>query len=124
MNFLKSWKPILITAVVVGFFALFYQAESIRDLYLPPCPFHVLTGMHCPGCGSTRALHKLVHGDVLSAVRFNPLTILATPVIIFLILRKDRTVLTAMPSWILIGIIITFGVLRNIPAYPFTLLQP
>ena len=36
-----------------------------------PCPFHAITGLWCPGCGMTRALHHLLHGDVAGAVSSN-----------------------------------------------------
>jgi len=39
------------------------------------CPFLVLTGFQCPGCGSQRAIHYLLHGDILQAMRLNLLFI-------------------------------------------------
>jgi hypothetical protein len=44
---------------------------------MPPCPLHALTGVPCPGCGSTRAALALAGADVLEAVAFNPLAALA-----------------------------------------------
>jgi len=40
---------------------------------LPPCPFHALTGLPCPGCGATRAALALARGDVAQAFGWNPL---------------------------------------------------
>lgn len=37
------------------------------------CGFANLTGLPCPGCGMTRGLSALLHGDVVQAIRFNPL---------------------------------------------------
>lgn len=41
----------------------------------PPvlCPFHAVTGLPCPTCGSTRALFAFVAGRPLEALRANPL---------------------------------------------------
>jgi Protein of unknown function (DUF2752) len=37
------------------------------------CPVHALTGLDCPGCGSTRAIASLSHGDVIAAFDHNAL---------------------------------------------------
>jgi hypothetical protein len=39
----------------------------------PPCPFHALTGLPCPGCGATRAVLALARGDIAGAFGWNPL---------------------------------------------------
>jgi len=36
------------------------------------CWFKRLTGMECPGCGLTRSVVSLVHGNFLDAWHFNP----------------------------------------------------
>jgi hypothetical protein len=42
--------------------------------YLPPlCSFRRLTGQPCPGCGLTRSLICLGHGQVADSFRFHPL---------------------------------------------------
>ena len=40
----------------------------------PPvlCPFHVMTGLPCPTCGSTRAFFAFLSGQPLHALRLNP----------------------------------------------------
>jgi len=45
--------------------------------FLPVCPWHAWTGWPCPGCGTTRALVRLLHADLLGALAFNPLAALA-----------------------------------------------
>jgi hypothetical protein len=45
--------------------------------FVPPCPFHALTGVPCVGCGTTRALVALARGDVPGALAWNPLSALA-----------------------------------------------
>lgn len=39
----------------------------------PVCWFHQLTGHPCATCGATRAAFALFHGDLLGALRWNPL---------------------------------------------------
>lgn len=40
------------------------------------CIFKQLTGLPCPGCGSTRAFVHLLHGDIKQAMWYNPLAII------------------------------------------------
>ena len=53
---------------------LFFFNPSKYHIY-PVCAFHELTGLNCPGCGATRALYALLHGDFLTAMRDNALFI-------------------------------------------------
>lgn len=39
---------------------------------VPPCTFHVITGLYCPGCGGTRATFALFRGQVLRSLKLNP----------------------------------------------------
>lgn len=110
-----------------------YLFDPTRSRIYPPCIFHAVTGLYCPGCGSTRALHQLLHGNVVGALRFNPLIILALPLVIYGLVAEAAKVsgkLLPTPglSWnvvrLAIIIIIGYGILRNIPVYPLTLLAP
>ena len=92
--------------------------------FYPRCFFHEMTGWYCPGCGTTRALHQLLHGNVGAAFRFNALAISLLPLVGYLAARSDRGGVRPSWIWLLVGALIAFGVLRNIPAYPFTLLAP
>ena len=73
-----------ITAAVCGALIIVAAAgllamDPVRGGILPGCPFHALTGLYCPGCGSCRALHQLLSGHVGAAISYNLLTILALP---------------------------------------------
>lgn len=99
--------------------------------WLPPCPLHALTGFYCPGCGSTRMLYHLVHGELGMAFRENALSFLALPVVLYGLVRQwmqpNSGVFTRIrPGWILAFgvIVIAFTVARNIPAQPFCSLAP
>lgn len=99
---------------------------------LPPCPFHALTGWYCPGCGSTRALHALLHGDLSQALAMNPLLVAALPVLAAMALNAAgwaprgsaglwRALARPRPwLWLLLG----YAVLRNLPWMPFAWLAP
>ena len=38
----------------------------------PPCLFHLATGYYCPGCGGTRAITSLLHGQILNSFLYHP----------------------------------------------------
>lgn len=102
--------------------------------FLPVCPLYALTGYACPGCGLTRAFHALFHGDVLTALDFNALVPMWTLIFGYLFLSLTFTAIRGrgLPwKWVspgmLIGLLVlmlTFGVLRNLPYYPFNILFP
>ena len=92
--------------------------------YRPLCPFLVLTGYWCPGCGSSRALHALAHGDLAEALARNPMTTVTVPLLVFwwaawlyrTATGRTRTTM-AHPAflWALLVFVIAFWVLRNLP---------
>ena len=59
-----------------------YRFDPSSHAFFPRCVFHQVTGLQCPGCGATRALYALLHGDVARAFWFNPLFLLFLPVLI------------------------------------------
>jgi hypothetical protein len=58
-------------ALVAGW--VVYTYPPAASAWYPRCVFHSLTGLDCPGCGGTRALHQLLHGHVGEAFKLNPL---------------------------------------------------
>jgi Protein of unknown function (DUF2752) len=80
------------------------------------CPIHALTGLWCPGCGSTRAIDSLVHGDLNSALHNNALLI-ASPLLtlIALQMKKLNRKFLVVYLALLIVLVVTFTILRNIP---------
>ncbi len=127
----RSWGLLAAVSGVVAVLYLFSPYDS--GLYAA-CPFKALTDLHCPGCGTLRGLHELIHGHLGAAFGLNPLMVLLLPFIAFSIIKYialgilDRTQRRIfIPSayiWLLLGIIIAFWILRNLPCYPFTLLAP
>ena len=66
-------KPAVLAA------ALGIAAAAAIFIFEPPCLFLSLTGLQCPGCGSTRALIHLLHGELRAAWRMNALFVLLLP---------------------------------------------
>lgn len=117
-------------AVVIYAAAVLPPADT--PLY-PKCVLHQLTGLHCPGCGTARAAHAALNGEVRQAVAYNPLVPVVLPVVGVALARSVWTWAAGVPlrparrRWpmrLLLVVVIAFGVLRNVPVYPFTLLAP
>lgn len=49
--------------------------------YVPSCPVHSTTGLHCPGCGATRAVLALTRGDVAAACGHNLFFVASLPLL-------------------------------------------
>src|SRR3954468_5483976 len=59
--------------------AILYRVDPATSHLYPRCAFHALTGLQCPGCGTTRALHHLLHGDIAGAFRLNAMLFVVAP---------------------------------------------
>lgn len=100
---------------------------------LPTCPTKSLLGIDCPGCGTLRAIYSLLHGDVLSAVRFNALAVVALGFLLaaFAMWTYGRIADRKINSWqhhrwaasVTLGVVVVWFVLRVLPFEPFTALR-
>jgi hypothetical protein len=110
---------------------LFFFDPEHTPLY-PGCAFHRLTGLDCPGCGSLRALHALLHGHPVLAVHDNLLLVISLPVFAWLGFRCARNWIRGVPAhsprpvwlWLYLGAWLVFGILRNLPFQPFASFAP
>ena len=75
---IKRWRTILILSAIV-ILILIYGFFDPSTHFFPRCIFKSLTGLDCPGCGSQRALHALLHADIIAAWRFNAMLVLSIP---------------------------------------------
>ena len=126
---------VLAAAGVVGGAVVLAAVPPTADSYYPRCHFHSLTGLHCPGCGTTRSLHAALNGRPIQALRFNALALVVLPVVGWSLVHSLRDWVLDRPSrslgrranrwvWVLVGVVAIFGIVRNLPWYPFTLLAP
>ena len=128
-------RQLMITAGVwlglagVAIFLFFFNPASPANQFFPKCPFRLVTGMQCPGCGSTRAFYQLLHLDPVAAFKLNPLMVLTLPFIIYGLVGFTRSALTGRPQrrlfippvylWAWLALLIFFWIFRNTPWYPF-----
>jgi hypothetical protein len=114
-------------AVAGGAFAaaaLLFAFDPAATWWFPSCPLNALTGWLCPFCGSLRAWHALLHGDLHAAWKFNPLTTLAAAivpmaVVVDAIVGPRTSWSERLFSWCVSarGLVFAaaFAVLRNLP---------
>lgn len=73
---------IVILIIVVLLVMLYSKYAPDSSHFFPKCPFLMLTGYECPGCGSQRAIHSVLNMDIIGALRYNILVPFAIPYII------------------------------------------
>lgn len=133
-------KKILKISLIIMFGGAFYYYfysynPSVHTGNFISCPTKTIFGFNCPGCGSQRFLHHLFHFDLAEAFRYNPLLFLLFPFVIYLlfvfisnlIFGTEYRIKILYKNWFVITlfvIFIVYGILRNLPYYPFTLLAP
>lgn len=72
---MKKYAPLykLITIEVSLLLLILVLHYSRIPLY---CPFKLVTGIPCPGCGGQRALFSIMQGNIIEAICINPLSVL------------------------------------------------
>lgn len=107
----SRWKWILsgTAAIALVIYGLFDPAEG----YFPRCIIKTITGYDCPGCGSQRAIHALLNGDIIAAWHHNALMMLTIPFVALLV--TTRLYATRLPR--------LFTALRStVAAYTITII--
>ena len=128
----KPLQDVALFVAIIAVGVVFFFFNPVTTAFYPKCLFHEMTGLYCPGCGSTRALYSLMHGEFREALRDNALVVLALPLLGAMLLARAfrrRPPIAARRfklGWLILLLtgIIAFGVARNIPCRPFSLLAP
>jgi hypothetical protein len=128
----KGLGILALFALVAGAIVLFLFNPSQHAFY-PFCIFYRTTGLLCPGCGSLRALHQLLHGNLAAALHLNALLVLCLPPagwfagdLVIRKLRNQAATLTVRTIWLWWGlaVLVAFGILRNLPCARLAGLAP
>jgi hypothetical protein len=125
-----SWPKAFVLAAIAIAGATLLAYDPATSRLFPPCPFRALTGLACPGCGTLRALHQGLHGNLAAAFYLNPLSMLMIPLVACVGLVQGACAVLGRPApeihlgaariWTLLAVILLFWVLRNLPWAPFT----
>ncbi len=115
------------TGLVAGTY-LYLNNPNISGSIFPKCPLKLLTGLDCPGCGLTRSLYALLHGDLVAAASHNLLVLFVVPWVVMALVRwtaqrfgHDIPKLFIVKQWMVPATVILltiFTVARNIPVAP------
>ncbi|MBN2729008.1 MAG: DUF2752 domain-containing protein [Bacteroidales bacterium] len=118
----------MLILLFLGFLVYIYgRYNPAEHQVFPKCPFRTLTGYKCPGCGSQRAIHEILQGNIVGAFHFNMLLVIAIPYLITgFIFDRVKNPGPVFLSWrkrlfgrkaifIVLAIIVFFWILRNTP---------
>ena len=125
----------VLSGIAIAAVAALYLYFHNPHQYPLPCLFHIVTGLYCPGCGAGRASYSILHGRFYTAFRYNPMYVMLIPFLgIYIAARMIDWILTGGNHvdqkinqkclYVVLVIVVGFGIVRNIPIYPFTLLVP
>ena len=121
-------KNYLVLSLFISFgggLLFYYSCNPESSSFLLKCPFKTFTGFDCPGCGSQRALHSLLHGEFRSAFFYNPLFIISIPYVFAGILfewgglkysypKMRKTLFGTNAAYIITFLIIFYFIGRNL----------
>ena len=126
VEFNKIIKWIVAILVLLVFAFLYRTYNPIGNSYFPKCPFKLLTGYECPGCGSQRAIHYLLNLELVHAMRENILLVISIPYILTgLVIDSIKSPSERILKWrkrlfgqnaiiVILVLIVGFWILRNI----------
>jgi hypothetical protein len=111
---------------ISGIIYLYFNNPEEAKHTLLSCPLNSFTGLQCPGCGSQRAIHQLLHLNLKAAWAFNPLLICGLPYILlafFMDFRKPKGrfwinvkkyFFGSIAMYILLALVSLFTIFRNL----------
>ena len=125
---LTLFAVILLVATAIGVGAVVFFFNPGTNGFYPICLFHKLTGLNCPGCGGTRSLYALLHGNFALALKDNALFVVLLAAVATrgawfgtkkILRRPAGQFFPAKIVWALLAVAVIFTVLRNLPAFAF-----
>lgn len=130
-------SPLYKTGIVVAVILLsiiYYFLDPGELIIFPKCFFFSLTGWYCPGCGSQRAIHHLLHLN-LNEVVTNNMLILPGFLLIgyhYSYQAANRKFNLTLPNvlykrstpWLIFAIVLGYWIIRNLEVVPFTYFAP
>ncbi len=101
-----------VLVLALGIVVLFLL-DPFEAQFFPRCPIFAVTGLKCPGCGTARALHAVLHGRFAEALRFN----MALPAFFLLVaycIAFPRRTQSPAFVWAVLTLVVVWGIARNL----------
>lgn len=124
----KVTRLVLLTVAIAAIAAAYAAVDPASSALVPRCTLRAITGLQCPGCGSQRALHALLHGAPAQAWRLNPFLFFAGPLLAALaaawlfpsrLARLSNTLRSPAALTTIAAITIAWWIIRNLfPNWP------
>lgn len=81
----RALLAFMLVSFAVALATAYYFIDPVEVRWMPRCLWKVATGTDCPGCGSQRMAHALMHGDISGAWYANAYALCMLPLVAFLI---------------------------------------
>lgn len=117
---MKSKHKIILWIIGLSCLLVFYYIfDPTYNRWALKCPFWMITGYYCPGCGSQRAIHSLLNGNIIEGIRYNYLLVPSLAYVILLTIAPNQgrmvNLLTSETAcWIIFAVIMGWWLFRNI----------
>lgn len=120
-----DYKKITVIIAIVAGISILYFLNPENTIWMPKCPFYLLTGYQCPGCGIQRAVHQLLHLNLHKAFEYNMFVFILAPYILSLIivtwfdpkekLKKLKNICYSSTTiYIYLVLMVVWWIIRNI----------
>jgi hypothetical protein len=122
----NKWYKYGLALLGLSLLLVYGSWDPASHALFPRCPVRHYTGWLCPGCGSQRALHALLHGEWFRAWQLHPLLLLSLPYLLLgAILDQLRRPSAQLLRWrqrlygrraiyVVLTVILGYWLLRNL----------
>lgn len=122
----KTVGVLLLVGVVVTVASVYAVFDPMSCSIFPKCVFYSVTGLKCPGCGTQRALHAMLTGDLAAAWRYNAFLLVMLPVTAVLLAaeplrgRAPRLYAAVNSRWVVVAVLVAtvaWWTVRNVAGW-------
>ncbi len=123
---MKRTIYVILAGIVIA--AGLFLIDPSHQVLAPKCPVWLATGLKCPGCGSQRMFHHLLHGRLGQSFTQNPLLFITLPYFALLLWyglfgnaekypRLRNFLLGRWTLYIIVGLFFGYMIVRNVAGF-------